>query len=449
MKQISMDLNTLEAETLETNTLETNTLEAETLETKENTWEEEEEESDPQVFTVSRLNNTIRNMLEGEFPLIWIQGEIFNFKAHSSGHHYFSLKDKKAQVNAVMFRSYNRQLKFSPENGMEVLIRGKVTVYEPRGNYQIFCEIMEPLGSGVLQIAFDQLKSKLEKEGLYDLEKKQSIPAFPQHVALVTSPTGAAIRDMLNVLGRRFKNLKVTVVPALVQGDQSPKSLIQGLLSANQLPDVDVIIIGRGGGSMKDLWCFNDEALARAIASSALPVISAVGHEVDVTIADLVADLRAPTPSAAAELVVKNAEEVSKTVMVLRHRLKLAIDNQLKFFIQQLENFNRHLVDPQRKLRNLIQRCDELNERLVTSVNNFLQTQTMKLNLLMEFLESLSPLKVVGRGYSIVKTLDGQLVRSASQLDLGDKVSIRLYQDEVLAKIEKIKKGVKGSDYEL
>ena len=468
MKQISMDMDNLEPD--------------------EEEWEEEEE-SGPQIFTVSELNGMIRDLLEGEFPLIWIQGEISNFKAHTSGHHYFSLKDKKAQVSAVMFRGFNRQLKFRPEDGMEVLIRGKVTVYEPRGNYQVFCEVMEPLGAGALQVAFDQLKKKLEKEGLFAPEKKRPIPAFPQHVALVTSPTGAAIRDMLNVLGRRFKGLKVTVVPAVVQGAQAPKSLLAGLAAANKLPDLDVIIVGRGGGSMEDLWGFNDEKLVRAIAASPTPVISAVGHEVDFTIADFVADLRAPTPSAAAELVVKNAVEVAESVLVLGRRLELAMANRLQLLSKQVESLSRQLVDPQRRLRDLVLRCDELTERLVASVGSLLKAQTMKLRLLEQrvgspetsvhqlrervkssevglqhlmdrilvgrrsewnrlaaMLESLSPLKVVERGYAIVKSSQGKVIKSVDQLRAGDEVSMRFHQGEAQAKVLKIKKEVKGSD---
>ncbi|MCB0366101.1 MAG: exodeoxyribonuclease VII large subunit [Bdellovibrionaceae bacterium] len=438
-----------------------------------------EEEEGPHVYTVSELNGGIRDLLEGEFPLLWIQGEVSNFKAHqASGHYYFSLKDKKAQVSAVMFRGFNRQLRFRPEDGMEVLVRGKVTVYEPRGNYQVFCEVMEPLGAGALQAAFEQLKKKLEKEGLFDAGRKRPVPSFPQHVALITSPTGAAIRDMLNVLGRRFKGLRITVVPALVQGEQAPASLVAGLSLANQIPDLDVIIIGRGGGSMEDLWGFNDEALARKIAASGVPVISAVGHEVDFTIADFVADLRAPTPSAAAELVVKNAAEVVESIRVFERRLQLAIGNRLQLMSRQVEVLKRQLVDPQRRLRDLVMRCDELTDRLTQAIGRFLEARRMRLRLteqglgspesalsqvrervstqekslrllimkslegkkaewktFSQLLDSLSPLRVVERGYSIVKSIDGRVLKSARDIEVNEEFEIKLHEGELRAKV--------------
>ena len=318
----------------------------------------------PTVLSVSQINREIHSLLEGRFPLVWIQGEVSNFKAHSSGHFYFSLKDKKSQINAVMFRGFNSRLKFTPRDGQEVLIRGKVTVYQPRGNYQLFCEVMEPVGAGALQIAFEQLKKKLQGEGLFDREKKRPLPSFPKHIALVTSPTGAALRDMLNVLSRRFKGLQITLAPAIVQGDRAPASLVLALEKVNRLRDVDVVIVGRGGGSMEDLWGFNDEAVARAIAASKVPVISAVGHEVDFTIADFVADLRAPTPSAAAELVVKNASDLFETISASHKRLRYAMGHHLEHSRQQLDSFQKRLQDPRRTLQDLILKCDDLSLRL-------------------------------------------------------------------------------------
>ena len=217
------------------------------------------DDGEPQVFSVSQLNKMIRGTLEKQFQLIWLQAEISNFKAHTSGHWYFSLKDSKSQVSAVMFRGHNSRLKFRPENGMEVLIRGKVTVYEPRGNYQVFCETIEPVGAGALQKQFEQLKEKLHKEGLFDRAHKKPLPKFPKHVAVVTSPTGAAIRDILNVVGRRFPGLRVTVVPTIVQGAAAAPKIVSAIEKASRLKDVDAVIVGRGGGSMEDLWCFNDE----------------------------------------------------------------------------------------------------------------------------------------------------------------------------------------------
>ena len=219
---------------------------------------------EPSILSVSDVNRAVKSALEGQFKLLWVKGEISNFKAHTSGHFYFSLKDNKAQINAVMFQGHNRSLKFKPRDGMEVIVRGKITVYEPRGNYQIFAELMEPVGAGALQLAFEQLKKKLEAEGLFDKARKRAIPAMPKHVAVVTSPTGAAIRDILNILGRRFKGLRVTVVPTVVQGDAAAPNIVRAIELAQRLEDVDVMIVGRGGGSIEDMWCFNDERVARA-----------------------------------------------------------------------------------------------------------------------------------------------------------------------------------------
>lgn len=403
-----------------------------------------EGETEPHVYRVSEINAAIRELLEGEFSQLWVQGEISNFKAHTSGHFYFSLKDAAAQVNAVMFKGHNRQLKFKPQDGMEVLVRGKVTVYEPRGNYQIFCELMEPVGAGALQIAFDQLKKKLQAEGLFDAAKKRPIPRYPQHVALVTSPTGAAIRDMLNVLRRRFKGLRVTLVPALVQGEQAPSSLVSALAQANRLTDVDVIIIGRGGGSMEDLWAFNDESLARAIAGSRIPVISAVGHEVDFTIADFVADLRAPTPSAAAELVVRNSVELIETVATLRRRLTLAMANQIQQWRRQVDNLRRHLIDPQRRLRDLVQRCDELTERLTNAVSHRFDLWRGDWRRLTSLLDSLSPLKVVDRGYALVSLPDGRMVKSVAEVKAEEDLIVRVADGKIHTRVVGTERTAKG-----
>lgn len=443
--------------------------------------EVEAPDPEPQVFTISELNQSIRSLLEGEFPLMWVRGEISNFKAHSSGHWYFSLKDDKSQINAVMFRGFNSKLRFRPESGMEVIIRGRVTVYEPRGNYQVFCELMDPVGAGALQKAYEQLKAKLEKEGLFDPARKKTLPAFPQHVAIVTSPTGAAIQDMLNVLGRRFKCLNITLIPAVVQGDQAPASIIKGIQMANQLKDVDVLIVGRGGGSIEDLWGFNDEAVARAIAASRLPVISAVGHEVDFTIADFVADLRAPTPSAAAELVVKSTEDLKERLALFSKRLSRCMLQTIDFQRRQVANLKRHLVDPRRRLQDLILRADEISQRLEQSAFNLIEKRRMQVELYKRrlinpkdllqrlqlrrkqadeklqsslrfylkelrsrlktqaaMLDSLSPLRVVDRGFAIVKS-GSDLIKSVSQVKLQDQLLIRVKDGEIVAKVDQVK----------
>jgi len=421
--------------------------------------DEAKESDEPQVLSVSDLNRHIREILEGRFPLLWLKGEISNFKAHTSGHFYFSLKDAKAQINAVMFRGFNSQLRFRPEDGMEVLVRGKVTVYEPRGNYQIFCEVMEPVGAGALQKAFEQLKAKLQKEGLFDEARKRPLPALPRHIAIVTSPTGAAIRDMLNVLGRRFKGARITLVPCKVQGDQAPREICAAIALANRLADVDVMIVGRGGGSIEDLWAFNDEGVARAIAGSRVPVISAVGHEVDFTIADFVADLRAPTPSAAAELVVKNAADLQQRVVSLTRALRLAMARRLELARQACAALAKRLVDPQRRIQDAVMRCDELLQRLQVDVDRVIEQRRMRLgpceqrlragernvlvrkrerlDLHMAVLDSLSPLRVLERGFSVVMK-NGRIVGDAASLRDGDELRVRMGRGSIDARVTKI-----------
>jgi exodeoxyribonuclease VII large subunit len=436
--------------------------------------------TETKILTVSDVNRAIKSTLETGFKLIWLKGEISNFKAHTSGHFYFSLKDSKAQISAVMFRGFNQGLRFKPHDGLEVIVRGKITVYEPRGNYQIFCEMMEPVGAGALQMAYEQLKKKLQLEGLFDATRKRAIPALPKHVAVVTSPTGAAIRDILNILGRRFAGLRVTVVPALVQGEGAPASVCAAMALAQQMPDVDVMIVGRGGGSIEDMWAFNDERVARAISSARIPVISAVGHEIDFTIADFVADLRAPTPSAAAELVVKNAGEISERIEIFHQRLLRGWQNQTKHARQQLDGFTRRLVDPKRRLQDLALRCDELNQRLEAAVNRHVerlrqsvalwtsrlpsprevllrleqQVDMMQTRLqahwmrshehkrsewarLSAVLDSLSPLRVVERGFSITK-VGSTVVKSAEQLRVGDDLEVTFAKGKALARVEKL-----------
>jgi exodeoxyribonuclease VII large subunit len=437
---------------------------------------------EPQVMSVSDINKHIRDILEGRFPLLWLKAEISNFKAHTSGHFYFSLKDSKAQISAVMFRGFNTGLRFRPEDGMEVLVRGKITVYEPRGNYQIFCEMMEPVGAGALQKAFEQLKAKLQKEGLFDQDRKRPLPAHPKHIAIVTSPTGAAIRDMINVLGRRFRGVHITVIPCKVQGDAAPGEIVEAIRLAQKLNDVDVMIVGRGGGSIEDLWAFNDERVARAIAGARVPVISAVGHEVDFTIADFVADLRAPTPSAAAELVVQNSADLISRITSLSRSLRLALTKRLEGAREQLSFIVHRLVDPQRLLQDATLRNDELLQRLEMSARRLIETKEADVKLLrtrlgtplpliateresqrtlalrlrsavralvtakkqsltknMAVLDSLSPLKVLDRGFSMVMVGE-KIITQAKNLKPGDDVTIRMGQGSIEAEVKKVNK---------
>lgn len=431
------------------------------------------------VLTIEQLNLQIKQTLEGTLGIFWAQGEISNFKPHTSGHFYFSLKDAKSQISAVMFRGANSRLKFKPHDGLEVIVRGRLGVYEPRGTYQILCETMEPVGAGALQKAFEQLKEKLKSEGLFDPSRKKPIPLYPKRIAIVTSQTGAAIRDILNILLRRAPNLEIILVPTLVQGEGAAFQINEALNKARKIPEVDVIIIGRGGGSIEDLWAFNDETLARSIAACSIPVISAVGHEIDFTISDFVADLRAPTPSAAAELVAKSSIEIKNQVLQLQKILFLTMDRKIKSWQQTMIRLQKQLLDPRKKLQDLFLRHDDLSERLTLSVQRliknkfyhlkmaaqgivhpkdvleqtrqkmltlekslqvnirqFLKLSRGQLELQMKALNNLSPLNVVERGYALI-TLRGQIIRSENQLKNKDKIDIQLADGHVQAEVIK------------
>ncbi|MCB9072585.1 MAG: exodeoxyribonuclease VII large subunit [Bdellovibrionaceae bacterium] len=437
-----------------------------------------EESAEEKIFSVSDINGLLKAQIEKNFSSVWIRGEISNFKAHTSGHFYFSLKDERSQINAVMFKGFNARLKFRPESGMEVMVRGRITVYEPRGTYQIFCESMEPVGAGALQKAFEQLKEKLRLEGLFAPEHKKALPLLPKHIGIVTSPTGAAIQDILNVLSRRYRGAEITIIPARVQGDGAAQEVVRGIELANRLDLFDVLIVGRGGGSIEDLWCFNEEIVARAIFKSHIPIISAVGHEIDFTIADFVADYRAPTPSAAAEVVAKSASEIKEKILALEQRLQRGV----KIFIEKrkmgIGALQKQLVDPKRRLEDLALRCDELTQRLsmawtryhsekvlrvqvmqgrlqsprtmvstkraqVVSARRMLQ-QEMQTQLLrardrvqksIGMLDGLSPLKVLGRGYSIMFHED-KAVRSVKDVVKNDELTVRLHDGELVTVVK-------------
>ncbi len=386
------------------------------------------------ILSVQQLNLQIKQILEGNVGWVWVRAELSNFKAHTSGHFYFSLKDSQSQISAVMFRGSNAKLKFKPTDGMEVLVRGRVSVYEVRGNYQIICDIMEPVGAGALQKAFEQLKAKLKAEGLFETSRKRAIPSFPQHVAVVSSPTGAAIRDIINILSRRAPMIPVTVVPTQVQGEAAIPQIVEALEKAYRLPNVQVIIIGRGGGSIEDLWAFNSELVARKISESPVPIISAVGHEIDFTIADFVADLRAPTPSAAAELVAQSSAELKMRIQQLNRILFISQSKYLQNLTKRLAYLTSHLIDPQKKLQDLMLRNDELYSRLERATNHRVQKFQHRLTLQMKVLENLSPLKVVSRGYSLVHKGE-QLIKNSQQVEIGDELSIRLANGQITAKV--------------
>lgn len=437
-------------------------------------------------LSISQLNLDAQGLLESSFPLIWLQGELSNFSRPASGHWYFSLKDTRAQINGAMFRNRNRLLDFAPQNGQQVLVRAKITLYVPRGNFQIVVEHMEPAGQGALKAQFDALKAQLQSEGLFAQERKQTLPAWPSQIGVITSPSGAAIRDILQVLKRRCPSIPVVIYPAAVQGADAPAQLRQALDVAIARDECDVLIIGRGGGSLEDLWAFNDEALTRAVAACPIPIVSAVGHEVDTGLTDFAADLRAPTPSAAAELVSPDLSVVRQRLAGLHRRLSWVMAQQLRTPQERLRHLSQRLRSPRQHLEQSSQRLDELhnrlqrqmqhrltllqgrlqpsqqrlmrlsperllldrqqqlaalNKRLPQPIQRQIQQQQVQLAGLSKRLQTASPLETLARGYSITFKGD-DAVRSVSQLQAGDTLTTRLVDGEVTARVEH----VQGSD---
>ncbi len=391
-----------------------------------------------QPITVSELTKRISFALaDPVFQNLAVEGEISNFVHHTSGHMYFSLKDAHSRIKAVMFRSRNRLLAFVPKNGDTVIAFGSLGVYEPNGEYQLYVEMLLAQGVGDLHLAFEQLKAKLEQEGLFDSARKKPLPALPRKIGVITSPTGAALRDIIRVLTRRYPGVQVLVFPALVQGEGAPESLIKALQLA-QTSDCDVLIMGRGGGSFEELNAFNDEQLARAIARSNIPVVSAVGHETDFTIADFVADLRAPTPSAAAELVVPLQEELQRAVAALERRLAGALERKIsaeRRFLRQLTS-SAALQRPDYRVNQLRQRLDDLLTGLTLHSTHKLALHRSRLGSAAARLETLSPLNTLGRGYAICSDEQGRVLRSADQVDPGDTVNVTLYRGRLLCRVE-------------
>jgi exodeoxyribonuclease VII large subunit len=438
------------------------------------------------VFTVSELTRAVKDTLEGRFAGLWVEGEVSNLRLHTSGHVYFTLKDDEAQVRAVLFRSRVRRLRFEPADGLHVLVFGRLDVYAVRGEYQLVCEVLEPKGLGALQLAFEQRKARLAAEGLFDPARKRSLPAFPRRVGLVTSPTGAAVRDFLRVVTRRFAGLQVLVCPVRVQGETAAGEIAGALETLNRLGGLDVIVLARGGGSLEDLWAFNEEAVARAIAASKIPVISAVGHETDVTIADFVADLRAPTPSAAAELVVREKTELVRHLAALGTRLGHAMKQRSRRLGDRLADFRRRrvLTDPGRPLRDWARRVDDLGLRLVRAVRRHdararerldravralrpallhgplrhQRRQARQLGARLERgarsdatrrrramealaarLDSLSPLACLARGYAIVALSSGEVLTRADRVRAGERVTVRLREGGLGCRVEDVR----------
>ena len=426
----------------------------------------------PKIFTVSQLTTRIKAFLEEEFDFIWLEGEISNFASPSSGHYYMTLKDKHARIKAVMFKMETYHLRFRPENGMNVIARGRIGVYEPRGEYQIIIDYLEPLGIGALAAAFEQVKKKLSLEGVFDEKRKKPVPFFVKKIAVITSPTGAAIQDFLRISLRRMPNLEITVIPVSVQGDKAAGEIVEAFDIANKELDSDVIVLTRGGGSLEDLLPFNREEVAYAIKRSIIPVVSAVGHEVDLTISDLAADLRAPTPSGAAELVVREKETLNRDLRNLSSRLEMAMYGLTNRSRDRVNNLFSRIKDPKRKLADAWLRLDEIQNRLLktgkkciddkfrqadaaddtlilnsplhkismlSQKSTFLarslsQTVTARLNRnkrdiqsLSDRLNSLNPLSVLKRGYSITRQLPKmRIVKDSSQVNAGDRINILL-----------------------
>jgi len=390
------------------------------------------------ILTVTQLTAQIKTLLEGAFPDVWVEGELSNLSIPQSGHAYFTLKDEHAQVRAVMFRSSLRFLKFTLQHGIQVLCRGRISVYDPRGEYQLILEYIEPKGVGALQLAFEQLKARLDKEGLFDPDRKKPLPLLPRRIGIITSPTGAAIRDMLRVIKRRHPRMHILLYPVPVQGIDSAPALVEAIHYFNREKSVDVMILGRGGGSLEDLWAFNEEAVARAIAASNIPLISAVGHETDYTISDFVADLRAPTPSAAAEMVVESEERFLDTIRSLEARLVGRMEQKIDTARASLRENIRLLGDPRRRLEQVVQRVDELVRRMALGLRQHVRRDRARLTSLTAGLDHLNPLGILSRGYSITRKMpDGAILKDAAAVIPGDLIRSRLHEGEVLSRVVK------------
>ena len=436
------------------------------------------------IYTVSRLNREVRTVLEGSFPLIWLEGEISNLARPGSGHWYFTLKDEAAQVRCAMFRNRNMLVKGKPENGMQVLVRARIGLYEARGEYQLVIEHLEEAGDGALRRAFEALKAKLDAAGLFDLAHKQIIPVLPRCIGVITSPTGAAIHDILTTLKRRFPGIPVIVYPVPVQGAEAAGEIARMITLAGERNECDVLLLARGGGSLEDLWAFNEEVVARAIHACPIPLVAGIGHEVDITIADFVADQRAPTPTAAAELVSPNQQEWRQRLLQLQSRLQRTVMRMLDTRQQQLRYVSGRLPHPVRRLEERLQRLDELalrrnhamqhqlrhrdaeikmmqerlqqfsprqrlaqyrmqsqnlGKRLLTALHHGLQRQQQQLQHLAHALDTVSPLATLSRGYAIVTTAaDDKILRRAGEVSPGDCIHTRLAQGRLESTVTKI-----------
>lgn len=395
---------------------------------------------EPKIFTVGQINRYIKNLLENDFILssLLVRGEISNFKAHHSGHYYFTLKDAVGAIACVMFREDAKLMPFVPENGMQAIIYGRVSLYEKTGMYQLYAECMEPVGLGALQFAFEQRKEQLAAEGLFDADFKREIPQNPSCIAVLTSPTGAAVRDIIQIVKRRDPSVQIAIFPTLVQGEQAADDIVRSIKLANAWGKADVIILGRGGGSMEDLWCFNEENVARAVFASEIPVISAVGHETDFTIVDFVADLRAPTPSAAAELATSSAAEREESVLRLYHRLEREIAAILHMSKQRLEFASQSaaMQKPLLRMQQMRTNLEQYDKKIQFQIQHHLKQSFYRFDHLQKRLEAVSPLSMMQRGYLLAEDTEGRVVASVAQLKKGDVVTLRFQDGQAQAEIK-------------
>lgn len=392
------------------------------------------------VLTVSQLTNRIRDTLEGEFDSVFVVGEVSNAKIYPSGHWYFSLKDQEATLPCVCFKNSNAGLKFKIEDGMQVVARGKLSVYPPRGAYQMIVTGIEPVGVGEWQLAFEQLKKKLENEGLLDPARKRKIPLLPRRVGVVTSPVGAALRDILSALSRRNRTVSVVIAPAKVQGEGSAEEVAEAIKQLERLGNIDVIIVARGGGSIEDLWSFNTEIVARAVAECSIPIVSGVGHETDTTICDLVADLRAPTPTAAAELVAKGSAELLDKWDSLHRRLYQSIDERLTFARRELVRLSPQHALERYQDRLALAAANVVRSRLhfTNRIERLLAEKKHRYQELNETLNALGPQNVMSRGFSVLRTEEGKVITSAADLKVGDTVEAMLKQGRIKLRVEAV-----------
>ncbi|MFC1576400.1 exodeoxyribonuclease VII large subunit [Candidatus Omnitrophota bacterium] len=393
------------------------------------------------IYTVSQLTRNIRAVLEDSFGAVWIEGEISNFVKHQSGHMYFSIRDKESVLSCVMFRRSNADLKFEIKNGMQVLCFGRISVYDKRGQYQLYVDKIEPKGAGALQMAFEQLKERLRKEGLFDETRKKPVPYLPQRVGVVTSPTGAAIKDILNVSKRRFSNIEIILNPVRVQGEAAKDEIARALDLFNEMDNVDVIIVGRGGGSLEDLWAFNEEVVARAVYRSRIPIISAVGHEIDWTISDFVSDRRAPTPSAAAELIIPKKEDLTGRVTELGERMRAALVSRADSLGDRLKRITQRYVlrEPFNIVVQREQEVDHLIEELLLKGDLNLKFRNETLAAMAGKLDALSPLGILNRGYSITMTeRAGKIIKDTKAIKKKDLIKTKLSKGEILSRVEEV-----------